>query len=309
MIKPIVLVLGGGVGSERDVSIEGAGAVADALTQSGQYAVEKRIVGQISSCELAAMPGDVIVPILHGAWGEGGPMQDLLVADGRPFVGSGPAAARLAMDKIAFKLFARAHDVQTPIAFVLDSADEVCPLPVPVVVKPIRDGSTVGVHLCRTEKEWHAARLAPGQTDRARMIEPLIEGREVTVGVLDGEALPIIEIIPADGLYDFDAKYTRNDTTYLAYPELADGLTERLQRESVSLAQRVGVRHVCRLDYIVDEAGQAWLLELNTMPGFTAHSLVPMAARARREDPLEMPELCSRFVQMALAQTTQEIEA
>ena len=305
MTKPTVLVLGGGVGAERDISIASADAVATALIESERFNVEHRVVGRLTPGELATLPGDVIAPILHGAWGEGGPMQDILVADGRPFVGSGPDAARLAMDKIAFKLFAQAQGAATKIAFVVDPEDEGRPLPLPVVVKPIRDGSTVGLHICTTQEQWLAAHRESREDPQPYMVEPLIEGREVTVGVVGGEALPIIEIVPADGLYDYDAKYTRQDTRYLAHPELPEALSDRLANEAVMLAHKANVRHLCRLDYIIDEASDAWLLELNTMPGFTDHSLVPMAARARRGDPMEMPELCRRLVEMALSESLQ----
>ncbi len=301
------LVLGGGIGGERDVSIAGATAVADAIAASGRFEVEKRIVETLTREQLRALPGDVIVPILHGAWGEGGPMQDLLVADGRPYVGSGPRAARLSMDKIALKFIAQQCRVRTAVAAVLDENDSVCPLSLPVVVKPIRDGSTVGLHICRTVDEWRAARADSLRSERTCMVEPLIDGRELTVGVLGDEALPIIEIIPADGLYDYEAKYTRNDTTYLINPELPAGVAPQLLEDSLRLARQVGVRHLARVDYMLDRSGTPWLLELNTMPGFTDHSLVPMAARARTNDPLEMPELCARLVEMALADARQEV--
>lgn len=304
-----VLVLGGGVGSERDVSIAGANAVAAALGASGRFRVDKRIIEQVTRAELAALPGDVIVPMLHGAWGEGGPMQDLLVADGRPFVGSGPRAARLAMDKIALKLIAQQLGVRTAVATLLDPDDAPCALSLPVVVKPVRDGSTVGLHICRTAEEWRAARTESIQSRRICMVEPYIAGRELTVGVLGGEALPIIEIIPADGLYDYEAKYTRNDTRYLINPELPPGVAEQLARDSVRIFHEIGARHLARADFILDRAGTPWMLELNTMPGFTDHSLVPMAARARAGKPLDMPALCETLVEMALADASVESPA
>lgn len=303
------LVLGGGVGGERDVSIASATAVAEALQATGQFRVEKRIIETITREQLRALPGDVILPILHGPWGEGGPMQDLLVADGRPFVGSGPRAARLAMDKIALKFAAQQLGVRTAVAAILDANDPVCPLSLPVVVKPVREGSTVGLHLCRTIDEWKHARAESLRRTHVCMVEPLIDGRELTVGVLGDEALPIIEIVPADGLYDYEAKYARNDTTYRVNPALPDGVAERLKSDSVRLARAIGVRHLARLDFILDRAGEPWLLELNTMPGFTDHSLVPMAARARATEPLEMPALCARLVEMALADARQEVGA
>lgn len=300
MSRPIVLVLGGGVGSERDVSIAGACAVAAALAESGRFGVEKRIIERITARDLAAMPGDVVFPVLHGPWGEGGPMQDLLAQDGRAFVGAGPRAARLAMDKIALKLVAQELGIATARAAILDPGDAECPLPPPVVVKPVREGSTVGLFVCRTADEWRDAREAAARNGRVCMVEALIEGRELTVGVVGDEPLPIIEIIPAGGLYDYDAKYARDDTAYLVEPALPAGVAERLAADTTRLAREVGARHIARVDFILDQDGAPWVLELNTMPGFTEHSLVPMAARARTNDPMDTPALCARLVGLAL---------
>lgn len=295
-----VLVLGGGVGSERDVSIAGASAVARALEDAG-LAAHRAIIERITREELARLPGEVVFPVLHGPWGEGGPMQDLLERDGRPYVGSGPRAARLAMDKIALKLIAAGEGIATAPACVLDPDDPGRPFDGPVVVKPVREGSTVGLCVCRDRSSWDAARAAAARSGRAHMVEPFIEGREITVGVVGDEALPIVEIVPADGLYDYDAKYSRDDTRYEIDPDLPAGVAQDVSRVTLTLCAAVGARHIARADYIVDGAGLAWLLELNTMPGFTDHSLVPMAARARGAGGWAMPELCARLVELALA--------
>lgn len=294
-----VLVLGGGPGSERDVSIAGANAVAAALAAAG-FGVEKRIIERITAAELTDMLGDVVFPVLHGAWGEGGPMQDLLVADGRPFVGSGPAAARLAMDKIALKLTAQRLGIGTAVAAILDVDDPGRPLPLPVVVKPVREGSTVGLFVCRNAAEWGHARHESARSGRVCMVEPYISGREITVGVIGDEALPVIEIVPADGLYDYDAKYARDDTRYIVEPELPAGVAEFVRDAALRLIVGAGARHIGRADFILDAHATPWLLELNTMPGFTDHSLVPLAARARPGGAWGMPELCARLVTLAL---------
>jgi D-alanine-D-alanine ligase len=300
-------VLGGGPDAERDVSLNSARAIAEALSTAG-HTVERRTIERLSADELARMPGDAIFPALHGGWGEGGPLQDILESDGRPFVGSASLAARRAMDKIATKMAALELSIPTPAAHILDWRDSVCPMELPVVIKPVHEGSTIGLYLCRTPQDWTEARSAiadeavQGET-RSYMIEPMIgaahggKGRELTVGLLDGRALPIIEIIPADGLYDYEAKYTRDDTTYLVDPELPAGVTERIKEQTVRIARALGVRHIARTDFMLDTSGTAWFLEINTMPGFTDHSLVPKAARKLG---LEMPELCSTLVRLAL---------
>lgn len=304
-----VLVLGGGPDREREVSLNSSRAIADALQAAG-HDVRYEVIDRIGLDELRRLSGDVIFPALHGAFGEGGPLQDLLERDGRPFVGCRGPAARWAMDKIGTKLCAARLGIPTPEATVLNRSDSELPVPLPLVLKPVHDGSSVGLHLCRDRPAYARARDDIGRDidqnpGRAYMAERLIEGRELTQGLVVAEsgaleALDVIEIIPADGPYDYDAKYTRNDTRYTISPALPPGVLEGVRRWSVDLAAAIGVRHLCRVDFLLERGSErVWLLELNTMPGFTDHSLVPMAARARG---LEMPQLCDRLVRAALNQ-------
>jgi len=303
MAEAQVLVLGGGPDAEREVSLAGAAAVAAALAQDGRWGVHLETIDQLDGASLASLPGDAVFPVLHGPWGEGGPLQDALTADGRPYVGSGPDAARLAMDKMATKLIAAELGVRTPPVCALRSDDPACPLPFPVVVKPAHEGSTIALSVCRDEAAWVAAwESALLEPRRAWMVERFVEGRELTVGALGSESLPVIEIVPADGLYDYDAKYARDDTEYVISPELPGGVEERIRRDAVRLVEALGVRHLARVDFMLDSANEPWLLEVNTMPGFTDHSLLPMAAAARTPTPLDMPALCARLVEMALAE-------
>jgi D-alanine-D-alanine ligase len=212
------------------------------------------------------------------------------------------------MDKIATKFTAQKLGIPTPRAHLLDARDVVCPLAFPVVVKPVHEGSTVGLFVCRDAEEWGRARRTIeegllGSETRSYMIEPCIRGagggkaRELTVGILDGNALPVIEIRPAGGLYDYEAKYTREDTQYVVDPDLPRGVDRRIKEHTEALTLEMGIRHVARADYMLDDAGTAWFLEINTLPGFTDHSLVPKAARKMG---LEMPALCERLVEMAV---------
>ncbi len=292
-----VLVLGGGPDAEREVSLASAAAVAGALRTAG-YTVHERTIGRVTLDELRALPGDVIAPILHGPFGEGGPLQELLERDGRPYVGAPPRAARLAMDKVASKLIGATLGASVTPSAVFDPDDGVCPLELPVVVKPVKEGSTIGLFVCRTRDEWDAAHAATAARARPAMVEPFIRGREITVAIVAGEALPIIEIAPADGLYDYDAKYQRNDTRYTPRPELPPGVAERASRDALALAEAIGCACLSRADFLLTPDGTPWLLEINTMPGFTDHSLVPMAARATG---VEMPALCARLVEDAAA--------
>lgn len=301
-----VLVLGGGPDREREVSINSSRAIASGLERAG-HRVHYQLIDRIGASELARLPGEVIFPALHGAFGEGGPLQELLAADGRPFVGCFADAARLAMDKIASKLAAAALGIPTAPACVVNRGDPELPIGLGLVMKPVHDGSSVGLHLCRDRAAYERARAAvdadiDANPGRAYMAERLIEGRELTQSLIAGEsggleAMDVIEITPAEGAYDYDAKYLRNDTTYKVGPDLPGGVTERVREWSLALASHMGVRHVARVDFLLERStGKVWLLEINTMPGFTDHSLVPKAAAARG---IEMSSLCDRLVRAA----------
>jgi len=303
-VLPSVLVLAGGPDEERPVSIESASGVAAGLRRAGAE-VHQVTIERPALDELRAMPGEIVFPVLHGAFGEGGPLQDLLEALGRPFVGCGPSAARLAMDKLATKLLGASLGVATKPACVLNVRDRRCPLPMPVVVKPVHDGSSVGLHLCPDADSWERAQRAvaddiAARPGRAYMIEPMIRGRELTVGIIEGEsglrALPLIEIVPASGVYDYAAKYVRDDTRYVVEPGLPAGVADRCRRDAIELARAIGVRHLSRVDFLLDGEGEPWLLEINTMPGFTSHSLLPMAAARAGMD---MASLCAHLARMA----------
>jgi len=310
-----VAVLGGGPDAERQVSLTSARFVAAALQATPSFSVTSHTIDRLSLADLKAIPGDVIVPVLHGLWGEGGPLQELLERDGRPFVFSGSRASRLAMDKVATKFTAVRLGIPTPAAHILDLRDASCPIQFPVIIKPVHEGSTIGLYVVATQQDWlHAMdsiradlnkQHADAAPPRSYMIEPKIGGtaraRELTVGVLDGVALPIIEIVPAEGLYDYEAKYTRNDTRYLLDPSLPSGIEASVKDMSARLAREIGVRHVARADFMLDEHNKPWLLEINTIPGFTDHSLVPKAAKHAG---IDMPALCSKLVEMAIRDTS-----
>lgn len=296
------LVLGGGPDAERDVSLMSSRAVADAIEQAG-IPVRYEVIDRPSLSDLRTMGGDVIVPILHGPYGEGGRFQDLLEQDGRPYVGCCPRAARIAMDKMATKLVASRVGIPTAPSAIFNAADDHSPIELPVVLKPVHEGSSVGVHLCHTRAAWEDA-LPKVRDDirahpsRVYMIEKLIAGVELTVGVLDpsgaeSRALAPIEIRPSVEFYDYQAKYLRDDTQYIINPELPQGVTDEIRRNAMALAKGIGVRHLCRVDYLLDHEKRPWLLEVNTMPGFTGHSLLPMAARHAG---LDMPRLCATLI-------------
>ncbi|MFG0329550.1 MAG: D-alanine--D-alanine ligase [Phycisphaerales bacterium] len=298
-----VIVLAGGPDAEREVSIMSGREIAAALRKLGRYEVDYREIDRLQPGDLAAMKGDVVFPALHGPWGEGGPLQALLEADGRPFVGAGSTAAAAAMDKARTKEIARELGIATPDWQVLRSVDE--PLETvqpPLVLKPLDDGSSVDVVICRDLPSVRRERERLLGRRTRLLVERFIPGRELTVGVIGDEVGSVIEIKPASEFYDYEAKYERDDTGYVVGPELPPGMTEALGEASLRLFRALGVRDLARVDFRVDEVSDPanpswWMLELNTMPGFTSHSLVPMGAAAGG---VPMPELCGRLVEFAL---------
>jgi D-alanine-D-alanine ligase len=312
--KPSVLVLGGGPDAEREVSLTSSRFVAKSLGEAG-HEVNYQVIDKPTGEEIARWGGDVVFPVLHGGWGEGGPLQDLLEhgsAGRRPFVGCRGHAARLAMDKIATKMIAAVKGVPTAASAVFNPRDDACPLgEMPVVLKPIHEGSSVGVHICRTGVQWRDGVAAVREDlrrhpERAYLVERAVLGaRELTVGVMGArkgmgvgglEVLDPVEIKPAVEFYDYQAKYTRNDTRYTVDPELPAGVKERVQGWARTMFEALGCRHLARIDFLLGSDGSAWLLEANTMPGFTDHSLFPMAAGHRG---MGMPVLCSHLVMLA----------
>ena len=290
-----VLVLKGGPDAEREVSIRSGTMVAAALRRAGMEVTEAT-VDRASPEEIRALLGDVVFPALHGAWGEGGPLQEILEADGRPYVGSAPAAARLAMDKSATKRAVERVGVPTPASVELRPGTEFT-LGFPAVLKPADDGSSVDLRICRSPQEVMRARLELEPRRDRILAEEFIVGRELTVGLVDGECLPIIEVRPRDGTYDYEAKYNRDDTQYLLEPELPAGIAQAVRAFSRAAWHATGCRDVARADFMLDERGP-WFLEINTMPGFTDHSLVPKAAAHAG---VTMEALVSALVGRALA--------
>jgi D-alanine-D-alanine ligase len=285
MPLPHILVLGGGPDSEREVSLRSSAGVARALSAQGHH-VTYQVIDSLTGAQLGALPGDLIFPVLHGGWGEGGPLQELLAHDGRPYVGCTAHAARLAMDKVATKLLAAQLGIPTAPCAVLNPSDTgtLPPLPAPAVIKPIHEGSSVGLHVCNTAEKLTTAAAAARVDQRTNphriyMIEAMIVGaRELTVPVLDGQALPVIEITPAEGVYDYQAKYTRKDTIYTVGPTLPGTTARTIQVQAQNLFNALGARHLARIDFMLGGDGVAYLLEANTMPGFTDTSLVPKSA-------------------------------
>lgn len=294
---PDITVLMGGPDAERDVSLDSGRAVAQGLRETGRFNVTEHIIDN-PNATLPVEHVDAFFPALHGPWGEGGPLQRLLELTGVPYVGSGPDASALCMDKWATKhALMDLREFRTPHSATF-SPTEICPIQPPVVLKPIDDGSSVDVYICRTEDEISAAQNALSRRTEI-LAERFIAGRELTIGVLDGRLLPIIEIIPGVAFYDYEAKYTRDDTRYEIDPDLPKVFADRCLAMARLAYDTLGCRDLARIDFMCDDTGP-WFLEVNTIPGFTSHSLLPKAAAAAG---IDFTELCTQLVECALARS------
>ncbi len=291
-------MLRGGPSAEREISLASGQAVAAALRQRGHAVYES----DITPDDLSALdrPTDVVFPALHGTFGEDGQLQAILARRNLPFVGSDAAASALCMDKVAAKRRVSELGIDTPAFAVLAQPEAPAGLACPLVVKPANQGSSVDTFVLRAPGELvPAIRQVVGRFGQA-LVERFVAGDEFTVGFLGAQALPPICVRPRRGFYDYQAKYLADDTEYLFEAGHAPALLELLQRLSSRVFTGLGCRHLGRVDWIVDAAGRPWFLEVNTIPGFTGHSLVPKAA-ARIG--IGFDELVERLVRMALEPT------
>ncbi len=285
-------VLMGGVSAERDVSMRSGRAVAAGLRQAGRNVVEVDVRGR--SLDLPAGLDGVFIA-LHGEFGEDGEVQELLESEGVPYTGAGPGASRLAFDKKLAKEMMLSQNIPTPDFEVLAAGGR-RKLDLPVVVKPVSQGSSFGVHKVLTESEWDAALAdALGYGSRV-LVESFIAGRELTVGIVCGEAMPVIDIRAPGNNYDFHAKYTKGVTEYLVPAPLDAGLTRMCRELSVRTFNALRCKGLGRVDLRLTDDGIVYVLELNTIPGFTETSLLPKAALAAG---YAFPDLCDRIMQAA----------
>jgi len=297
-----VAVLMGGIGEERDISIQSGNYVAQALEQAGLDVVTSDI-GPDNLDILEDSSVDVFFIALHGKFGEDGQLQQTLEDKSLCYTGSGPAASELAFDKLASKeCFAKAG-ITTPKVIKFDSQakieeleEQLVRLGERFVVKPVRQGSTIGVTIAdEPASAVRAARECAGKFGDC-MIEEFIAGREVSVGILQHQALPIIEIKSRTGFYDYHAKYVDEQTEYL-FDTIEDlALIARTEAAALDCFDALGCRHFARVDFILNRDGIPYALEVNTIPGLTTHSLLPKAAAKAG---LSMSQLCLRIVEAA----------
>ena len=276
-----VAVLLGGKSAEREVSLKSGARVLDALRRQSidahAFDPAERTLDELAAFDRAFI-------MLHGRYGEDGTIQGALELMGIPYTGSGVMASAVGMDKWRTKLLWRSVGLPVPEYVMLDSSSDFAAvekqLGLPLFVKPACEGSSIGVTKVRQSGELRPAYAEAARHDTLVIAERGVMGGEYTVAILGNEALPIIRIVPATDFYDYEAKYLRDDTRYLCPCGLSDSREQELRALALEAFRVLGCRGWGRVDFLMDEQGNAYFLEVNTSPGMTDHSLVPMAARA-----------------------------
>jgi D-alanine-D-alanine ligase len=300
--KSKVAVLTGGIGAERDVSLQSGRCVADALAEAG-FSVVTADIRPDNLDILQDSSIDVFFPALHGEFGEDGQLQQILEDKSLLYTGSGSAASKVAFDKMASKKLFDDVGVLTPAAIefgpetdVRQLEEQLHDLADKYVVKPVKQGSSVGVSIVSTPYEAIiAAQKTFGEFGDC-MIEEFVPGREVTVSILCGRALPIIEILTQSSFYDYHAKYVDDQTQYLFDTVMNQVVAADINRAAIDCFDALGCRHFGRIDFVLRDDRIAYVLEVNTIPGFTTHSLLPKAAA---KTGLAMSDLCTEIVEAA----------
>ena len=300
--KPKVAVLMGGIGSEREISIQSGNSVTDALRQAG-FDIVTFDINPDNLTILDDKSIDVFFPVLHGEFGEDGTLQQILEDKSLIYTGSGPAASRAAFDKVESKKLFLEAGVNTPNSIEFDINMEIDLLREELkylgdmyVIKPVRQGSSVGICIVDTIKDAIKAARNTYIEFGDCLIEEFVTGSELTVGIVCGQLLPIIEIKPESGFYNYHAKYVDDNTLYL-FDTISDtDIVSKINQAAIDCFEALGCRHFSRVDFILTEENVAYALEVNTIPGFTSHSLLPKAAANAG---IPMSQLCEKIVETA----------
>jgi len=293
-----VSVLAGGPSSEREISLKSGKAVYDALIDGGVDAALIDI-GDDVNCAIQTQDIGAAFIALHGGFGEDGTIQAMLEELNIPYTGSGPKASRLALDKLASRMVFQEIGIDVPRFKALKRRDaiEISGLTMPLVVKPKREGSSIGLTKVKDRKGLNTAIEEAFKYDDEILIEEFIKGRELTVGILDEKPLPVIEIVTKKGHYDYRAKYESPDTRYLVPAPLKIAVAKKAQDAGIRAHSALGCRSFSRVDMILGEDNKIYVLEVNTIPGLTSRSLLPKAAEAAG---ISFIELCKRILKGAL---------
>ncbi|KPJ59419.1 MAG: hypothetical protein AMJ46_11385 [Latescibacteria bacterium DG_63] len=316
-----IVVLVGGLSSEREVSLASGKAISKGLTEKGHVVVEIDLKDTLDVSVAGARPGrnpglaefvsnsdvasgELFFVALHGGAGEDGTVQALLDIMGKPYTGSGMFASALCMDKIQSKRIFEHAGIPTPawrvvgrshVEGVEAAMSDLGGLP--VVTKPRNQGSTIGVSIITEKKQVVPAVEEALKYSREILVEEYIDGREITVAILGDRPLPVVEIVPESGFYDYESKYTKGRSNYIVPAEIPDSVAEETRSVAMRAYRLTGCEDFGRVDFRLSAEGKPYCLEVNTIPGMTGTSLVPMAARA---DGMEFPELLDEICRLAV---------
>lgn len=301
-----VALLAGGASDEREISLASGRGAGNALREAGFSVTEFDPAEKNDLQNLIAGNYDVAFLCMHGKMGEDGTLQGFLEMIGLPYIGSGVWSSALAMDKAKSKLFYENAGIQTPVSVTLYSPDDMSVEDIlstvgeSCVVKPATEGSALGVYIVKGADEVKDAIEKAFELDSEVLVETFVKGTELTIAVLGNEqleALPVIQIVPRNEFYDFESKYAPGGSQHLCPAPLNAEATEKVQEMAKAAHRVLGCSGISRSDFIMDENGEFWILETNTLPGMTETSLLPDAARAAG---IEFPELCTRLIELAL---------
>jgi D-alanine-D-alanine ligase len=295
-LKLKIVVMLGGPSAEREVSLRTGAAVAKALRSLGHDVSE---IDPQNGEFVLPKKTDVVFLALHGTFGEDGTVQKKLDELGAVYTGCDAEASRIAFDKVLTKQKCLAKNVPTAKFLVVNAEKTLLPknLQLPLVVKPVRQGSSVGLQFVERESDWQKALTESLKFDSEVLVEEKIVGRETTVGILDGVALPVVEVRPKSGNLDYQNKYTAGATEYFCPANFDSATTKKIQAAALGAFDAVGGRDYARVDVMVRKNGEPVVLEVNTLPGMTETSLLPKAAAVVG---INFAELCQRMIELAL---------
>ncbi|MDD5681694.1 MAG: D-alanine--D-alanine ligase, partial [Candidatus Omnitrophica bacterium] len=277
-----IAVLAGGPSSERAISIKSGRAVYKALKETGCDVKWVDLDGYGFKSILRKIAPDIAFLALHGRFGEDGTVQKILESISIPYTGSGVAASRSALDKVQSKKIFEKNNIPMPSYAVFDrqTIKSAKTLSFPLVIKPRNEGSSIGLSLVKNESEFNSAAKKAFKYSKSIIVEQFIKGREITVGILDNMALPVVEIVPDRAFYDFYAKYKDKNTQYVVPAPLPESIYKKAQELGLASHDALKCKDFSRVDMILGDDGKIFVLEVNTIPGLTARSLLPKAAAA-----------------------------
>ena len=286
-----ILVLMGGISSERNISISSGKAISKGLKESG-YNVSEFIIDNPSiECDLKNY--DLVFIALHGVFGEDGKIQKILDDIDIPYTGSSSESCKISFNKIITKEILYKNNIRVPNGVVVK--DKSYPnISFPLIIKPACEGSSVGCNFVKNKSEWHSAYESTSSISKQILVEEFIPGKEITVGIVGKRVLPVLEVVPFQGWYDFNSKYKSKNNKYIVPANLPKSVTKKLQSIALEVFNVLGASGFGRIDFRLSDKNEPYVLELNSIPGFTKKSLLPKAANAAG---ISFSDLCSIIVE------------